>query len=192
MATKPAKKQARGMKKSAPAARTGAAKAAPPRAKAPAARPAAAAAKPRPKAAAKTARRGVPERRKQKSLRLRDLSPAFTVGDLAASLRFYVDGLGFTVKHRWERDGKLLGAQLIAGLCEISIGQDDWAKGRDRAKGVGFRVYLETVQNLGELAVRIRANGYAADGPTKEPWGATTVTVTDPDGFKLTFHDPMD
>ena len=38
----------------------------------------------------------------------------------------------------------------------------------------------------------IRKEEPKKEGPKKEPWGATTVTVTDPDGFKLTFHDPMD
>lgn len=144
------------------------------------------------KAKVKAAASGrVPERRKQKSLRLRSLSPSFTVNDLDRSLLFYVQGLGFTVKQRWEQDGRLMGVMLLAGNCEIGIGQDDWAKGRDRVKGVGFRIYAETVQDLDQLAERIRGQGFTADGPKTESWGATTVTVTDPDGFMITFHEVM-
>ena len=186
MATKRSKKQARSAKKAGPTAKSrvvargaGAAKAKP-KARADARM------KPKAKGAVQA---GVPESRKQKSLRLRTLSPSFTVNDLGQSLRFYVEGLGFTVKDRWEHGGRLMGVMLAAGRCELGIGQDDWAKGRDRVKGVGFRIYAETVQDLGALAERIRAHGFTAQGPTKESWGATTVTVTDPDGFKLTFTE---
>ena len=128
------------------------------------------------------------ERRKTEpeSLRLRSLSPALTADDLEKSLGFYVDGLGFTVKERWEEEGKLLGVMLVAGCCELGLSQDDWAKGRDRKKGVGFRIFAETAQNLDAIAARLRENGVEPDGPKDEPWGARALTATDPDGFKIT------
>ncbi len=193
MATTAKKKQARGAKRAVPAAKTkAAAKGNPTMAKSKAKVKARANArmKPRSKAKAPT-KAGGPDQRKQKSLRLRSLSPSFTVNDLERSLLFYVEALGFTVKQRFEHDGQLMGVMLLAGQCEFGIGQDDWAQGRGRVKGVGFRVYAETAQDLGQLAERIRAHGFAADGPKKEAWGATTVTVTDPDGFKITFHEMM-
>ena len=122
------------------------------------------------------------------SLRLRALSAALTVDDLERSLRFYVDGLGFTVRERWEDDGKLKGVDLVAGACSLGISQDDWAKGRDRIKGVGFRLFAETAQDLEMLAERVRGRGIEVDGPKTEPWGARTVTVVDPDGFKVTLY----
>ncbi|HVS02407.1 MAG TPA: VOC family protein [Thermoanaerobaculia bacterium] len=122
------------------------------------------------------------------SLRLRTLSAALTVDDLERSRRFYVDGLGFIVRERWEDEGKLLGLDLVAGACSLGISQDDWAKGRERGKGVGFRLFAETGQDLEALARRFRDNGIEVDGPKTEPWGMRTVTVVDPDGFKLTLH----
>lgn len=128
------------------------------------------------------------ERRRSdpQSLRLRALSAALTVDDLERSRRFYVDGLGFTIKDRWEVDGKLLGLELVAGSCTLGLSQDDWAKGRDRAKGVGFRLFAETAQDLDALAGRFRRGGIEAEGPKIEPWGERTLSVADPDGFKLT------
>ncbi len=120
------------------------------------------------------------------SLRLRSISPALTADDLERSLRFYVDAVGFTVEDRWEQDGKLLGVMLVAGACRIGLSQDDWAKGRDRTKGIGFRIFAETAQDLDALAARLREHGVEPDGPKTEPWGDRTLTVTDPDGFKLT------
>lgn len=129
-----------------------------------------------------TSRRHAPE-----SLRLRAISPALTADDLERSLRFYVDALGFTIEDRWEEAGKLLGVMLVAGTCHIGLSQDNWAKGRDRRKGVGFRIFAETAQDLDALAERLREHGVEPDGPKTEPWGDRTLTVTDPDGFKLTF-----
>lgn len=74
-------------------------------------------------------------RQNPQSLRLRSLTPSYTVDGLEASLAFYVDGLGFTLDERWEDE---------------------------------------------------------CDGPKTEPWGSRTLTVVDPDGFKLTFTPPQD
>jgi len=120
------------------------------------------------------------------SLRLRSLSPALTADDLEASVRFYVDALGFTVHERWEEEGKLLGVMLVAGACHFGLSQDDWGKGRDRQKGVGFRIFAETAQDLDAIAARLREHGVEPDGPKTEPWGQRALTATDPDGFKIT------
>jgi uncharacterized glyoxalase superfamily protein PhnB len=124
------------------------------------------------------------------SLRLRALSPACTVDDLERSLKHYVDGLGFTVRDRWEEEGKLLGVMLVAGTVMIGLSQDDWSKGRGRTKGVGTSLYAQTTQDLDALAARCRARGIEVDGPKTEPWGARTLAVVDPDGFKLVFTPP--
>lgn len=126
-------------------------------------------------------RRAEPE-----SLRLRNPSPALTVDDVEASLRFYVDALGFTVEERWEEDGKLQGVMLLAGSCRIGLSQDDWKKGRDRPKGIGFRIFAETAQDLDALAARLREHGVEPDGPKEQPWGGRALSVGDPDGFQLT------
>lgn len=150
----------------------------------------AAAKKPAPasKRAAATASR-ITARREPESLRLRELTPSFTVGDIERSLRCYVDGLGFTVQERWESEGRLQGLMLVAGKCHIGLSQDDWARGRDRVKGVGVRIWAETTQDLDALAERARAHGFEVDGP-KEQWGTRILTVTDPDGFKISLQPP--
>lgn len=124
-------------------------------------------------------------------LRLRSVTPTFTVDDLDRSLRFYADGLGFEVSERWEEEGKLLGVMLTAGSTQFGLSQDDWSRGRDREKGVGFRIWAATEQDLDELAQRLRQKGIEHDGPKTESWGSRTLTVVDPDGFKLTFSSPQ-
>jgi uncharacterized glyoxalase superfamily protein PhnB len=122
-------------------------------------------------------------------LELGELMVALTADDVERSLRFYADGLGFTVEERMEEDGKLLGVMLVAGGCHLGLSQDDWAKGRDRKKGIGLRMFVDTLdQDLDALAARFRANGVEVDGPKTESWGERALSVEDPDGFKLTLN----
>ncbi len=122
-------------------------------------------------------------------LELGELMVALTADDVERSLHFYADGLGFTVEERMEKDGKLLGVMLVAGACHLGLSQDDWGKGRDRKKGIGFRMFVDTMdQDLDALAARFREQGIEVDGPKTESWGERALTVEDPDGFKLTLN----
>jgi uncharacterized glyoxalase superfamily protein PhnB len=130
-----------------------------------------------------------PERRSEPvSLRLQQIVPSLTVGDIEASLAWYRDILGFHIREKWEHDGKVMGASLVAGTAHLMLGQDDWAKGRDRAKGEGFRLYLNTSRSVDELAAGIESRGGTLDAqPEDMPWGARIFSIVDPDGFKITF-----
>lgn len=126
------------------------------------------------------------------TLALSSASPSFTVGDLEMSLAFYRDVLGFGVEEIWKSDeGSVMGVSLKAGDVSFMIGQDDWKRGRDRKKGEGFRVYCETKKKVDDLAKRIEAKGGRLDqGPTDQPWGVRDISLTDPDGFKITIAGP--
>lgn len=129
-----------------------------------------------------------PKRKKPENLRLRSASPSITVNDLEKSLVFYRDVLGFHVKERWMHDGKLGGVELVAGVVSFFVGQDDWKKGKDRVKGVGFRIFCTTVQNIDALAAQIKARGgKLLEEPKDQSWGTRDFAVADPDGFKITF-----
>ena len=126
-------------------------------------------------------------RKKPETLRLRTITPSFTVNDFPRSLAWYRDVMGFHVIDEWKTDGKVVGAQLRAGTVDVMIGQDDFAMGRDRKKGVGFRIYCGTRQNLDHLAAAIKARGgQLLQEPTDQPWGSRDFAVMDPDGFKIT------
>lgn len=124
---------------------------------------------------------------KPESLRFRSAAPSLTVGDIEASLAWYRDVLGMTVKERWEHEGRLAGVELAAGNVSFYLSQDDWQKGRDRRKGEGFRLYCTTTQNVDVLGVLIRERGgRLLQEPHDEPWGGRSFLVADPDGFKVT------
>ena len=114
------------------------------------------------------------------------IAPGITANDLAKSIHFYVEGLGFTITRRNEADGQLRFVMLQAGDAEIGLGQDDFAKGKDRAKGVGMRLYITTDQDLTQMAARARGAGLTLDHDVMEmPWGQMAFALTDPDGFKI-------
>jgi uncharacterized glyoxalase superfamily protein PhnB len=183
---RPAKRSARKTAPARPAARR--------TTKAPARRPAKA-----PARAAKPARpvlsprsvldRTIDKRRNDpQTLRLRAFEPSLTVNDIQRSLGFYTKILGFIEGQRMTgKDGALTGVMVKAGACTIGLSQDDWSKGRDRVKGIGVRLWCETVQDINALADRIKnAGGVLTDGPTdNKEWKMQMLGINDPDGYHV-------
>jgi len=134
------------------------------------------------------ARKARPVRKQPESLRLSSVTPSLTVNDLQRSIGFYRDVLGFHLVDEWKHNGQVVGVQLKAGVVSIMLGQDDFAKGRDRKKGEGFRLYCSTKQDIDQVADLIKARGGSLlEEPKDQPWGARDFAVMDPDGFKITF-----
>jgi uncharacterized glyoxalase superfamily protein PhnB len=127
-------------------------------------------------------------RRSPETLRLRSVTPAFTVNDLHRSLAFYTEVLGFVVKERWTDGSVLRGVMLVAGACELGLSQDNWAKGRDRKKGEGVRIWCDTAQDVDALAARVKAAGHALTEAPQDRWGGRNFSLDDPDGFHITVH----
>jgi uncharacterized glyoxalase superfamily protein PhnB len=139
------------------------------------------------KRATRTAKKSPRPRTQPEGLTLSSVAPSFTVDDLEKSIAWYRDVLGLVVKDRWEHEGKLMGVEMRAGGTTFMLGQDDWKKGRDRAKGEAFRIYCDTTQDVDRLAEQIKARGgRLAEEPRDESWGARSLSVEDPDGFKIT------
>ena len=126
------------------------------------------------------------KRQQPESLRLRSITPTFTVSDMERSLAWYRDGLGFYVGARYEDGGRLKGAMLKAGACEFGLSQDDFSQGRDRVKGLGFRIWGNTTQDIDAIAARLRAFGGKILEEPGNRWDAYSFTAQDPDGFKIT------
>ena len=117
----------------------------------------------------------------------RALTASLTVKDLQKSLDWYHEVVGFAIDQRHERGGKLVAVSLRSGDVRLLIGQDDGAKGLDRAKGEGFSLMITTTQDVDALARRIKAKGGSLETePADMPWGPRMFRIKDPDGFKLT------
>jgi uncharacterized glyoxalase superfamily protein PhnB len=130
---------------------------------------------------------GANRRAEPQSFRGRALTASLTVKDLETSLAWYHDVVGFTVDRKHEREGKLVAVSLKAGNVRLLIGQDDGAKGWDRAKGEGFSLQITTDQHVDGIASRIKELGGTLESePADMPWGVRMFRLRDPDGFRLT------
>ncbi len=75
---------------------------------------------------------------------------------------------------------------MTVGMVDFLLGQDDFAKGRDRTKGAGLRLYCITGQDVDQLAAAIKEHGgKLVQEPQDQPWGARDFAVADPDGFLI-------
>ena len=121
-----------------------------------------------------------------RTLHGKSVMPSLTVDNLQQSLDFF-SGLGFEIEDRWEDKGVLLGAMLKAGDTRLGLSQDDGKKGRDRVKGVGMRLYIETADDIDQVAARARAAGVTLTSePHDTEWGSRAFEVMEPSGFALT------
>ena len=122
---------------------------------------------------------------------LQKMAAGITANDAAASIKWYCDVLGFSLKERWEQEGVFLGGSVVHGEVAVNIGQDDWKLGRDRKKGQGVRFFITTADNIDAYAKGITSRGQTLEHEPKDEWGFRAFSVADPDGYKITFLKPL-
>jgi catechol 2,3-dioxygenase-like lactoylglutathione lyase family enzyme len=119
--------------------------------------------------------------------------PVLHVSDVEASLRFYIDRLGFTSPWRYEEDGKVHIAQVDRQGCAIILA-DTWPA--KIGKGLIF-ISLNVEPPTDEAATAaldaLRAELEAKGAPVKDgSWGYRLLVIDDPDGNQLFFNYPAD
>lgn len=122
------------------------------------------------------------------------LGCSITCKDLAASIRFYRDAIGFAVAQQFEHEGKVVAAVMAAGSIHVVLNQDDGKLGWDRIKGQGFTLQFNVVSaaDVDAAAARIKAaGGTLLSEPADRPWGARMFQFHDLDGFKLGVSTPL-
>jgi len=120
--------------------------------------------------------------------------PFFNVTDLEASLRFYVDGLGFAVTNRWVPEGRLRWCWLELGDTALML-QQYWRDGRPGGAppgplGLGVSICFMCSDAIA-IYREITSRGIAAQRPHvgNRLW---VTSVSDPDGYRLEFESPTD
>jgi catechol 2,3-dioxygenase-like lactoylglutathione lyase family enzyme len=119
--------------------------------------------------------------------------PVLHVKDVDASIRFYLDRLGFTTSWRFEEGGKAYVAQVDRGDCALIL-SNHWPE--KVGKGLMF-ISLNPAQEGKEALTaavdELRAELERRGAPVKDGrWGYRLIVVDDPDGNQLFFNYPAD
>lgn len=127
-------------------------------------------------------------------LNIQYAAPLFMVSNMENSLKFYVDGLGFTMKNAWTPRGKIEwcwlqreGGPLM--LQEVRISTDKTFLSGNQP-GAGVSIWFQC-QNSLILYHEFIERGVNAGEPFVGN-GLWDVKVTDPDGYNLHFESPTD
>ena len=118
------------------------------------------------------------------------LDAALTVRDLAASVAWYRDVVGFAVDREYQREGQLFAVAVRAWAVRLLLSQDNGARGADCVKGEGFSLQLTTTQDINALAAQIEARGGTLASAPADVWGARAFRIQDPDGFRFAISSP--
>ena len=125
---------------------------------------------------------------------LKQAVPFFGITDIEASLRFYVDGLGFAIKHRWEPDGRIRWCWLERDGVVLML-QEFWKDGRPGGAPPGILGNGMSVCFMCEDAIAVYHEALARGLSPARPYVGNRLWVTsfvDPDGYRVDFESPTD
>jgi lactoylglutathione lyase len=125
---------------------------------------------------------------------LKQTVPFFGVTNIEASVRFYVEGLGFSMTKDWRPEGKLRWCWLERGEAALML-QEFWKDGQHmnvpaEKLGVGVSICIICEDALA-LYREFKACGLAASRPFVGN-GMWVTSLTDPDGYRLDFESYTD
>ena len=117
--------------------------------------------------------------------------PVLHVTDVEASLRFYVNRLGFTSPWRYDEDGRARVAQVDRQGCALILA-DNWPE--KIGKGLLFislnvepATHETATAAVDGLRAELEAKGVAVN---EGSWGYRLLVIDDPDGNQLFFNYP--
>jgi lactoylglutathione lyase len=129
------------------------------------------------------------------ALNVKQAVPFFNVTNMAASLRFYLDGLGFRLTNKWTPDGSIRWCWLELDDVAIML-QEYWNDGKHGPGapagklGQGVSVCFMCAD-----AIAIHHDARARGLTPQPPYvgnGLWVTSLLDPDGYHLDFESPTD
>jgi lactoylglutathione lyase len=125
---------------------------------------------------------------------VKQVVPFFCVSDMERSLRYYVDGLGFTRTNQWIVDGKMRWCWLQLGGAALMLqtcGQKILSSLPPGAKlGQGVSIWFQCEDAIA-LYHEFLSRGIEASEPQVGN-GLWDTMLSDPDGYRLNFESPTD
>jgi lactoylglutathione lyase len=123
---------------------------------------------------------------------VKQVVPFLCVSSMERSIRHYIDGLGFTMKHKWVVDGKLRWCWLELGSAALMLqefakeGHDSWVPTCKVGEGVSLCFQCND-------AIALYHQFRSRDVEASEPQVGNSLwdfQVSDPDGYQLHFASP--
>ncbi len=130
----------------------------------------------------------------QPELNVQQVVPFFAVVDIETSVRFYVDGLGFTMTKTWIDEDKLRWCWLELGGAALMLqefareGHDSWVPECKVGEGVSLNFICRDALALYHA---FTARGIQAGQPFVGN-GMWVTSLVDPDGYHLYFESDTD
>jgi catechol 2,3-dioxygenase-like lactoylglutathione lyase family enzyme len=125
---------------------------------------------------------------------LRQAVPFLNVTNMDASLRFYIEGLGFAIVRRWDPEGRIRWCWLERDRVAVML-QEYWKDERPGGAPVGPLGQGVTVCFMCADAIAVyhdaRSRGLAPSRPFVGN-GLWVTSLADPDGYRLDFESPTD
>ena len=129
---------------------------------------------------------------------LRQAVPFFMVKDIDASVRFYVDGLGFEMTHEWIDEGKLRWCWLQRGGAAVMLQEylregphATPVNGSPAKAGEASRSISSATMRFGFIVRSPRA-AFALRGNRSSETALWVTPLEDPDGYHLFFESITD
>lgn len=113
--------------------------------------------------------------------------PFFLVSNMESSLRFYLEGLGFTMKLKWIDEGQLQWCWLEIGEASLMLQVSNRDEGK---RGVGVSICFMCRDAIA-IYHELKSRGIDVATPFVGN-GLWVTSVSDPDGYRLDFESPTD
>jgi predicted lactoylglutathione lyase len=125
---------------------------------------------------------------------VKEVIPFLAVSEMERSVRYYMDGLGFTMTQQWVDDGMLRWCCLALGGAKVMLqefrkeGHGSWIPKGKLGEGVSLCFICEDA-----LAIYHEATSREIEASEPQVGNAMWVTsLTDPDGYRIDFESVTD
>jgi lactoylglutathione lyase len=125
---------------------------------------------------------------------VRQAVPFFGITNIEASIRFYVDGLGFKLTRHWAPEGRIRWCWLEHGDAALML-QEYWKDGRPGGAPAGPLGQGVSICFMCADAISVYHAAIARGLTPARPFVGNKLWVTsltDPDGYHLDFESPTD
>lgn len=116
------------------------------------------------------------------------LEPILWVNNIERSVAYYREKLGFDLRMAMNGpDGAMVHASVSNGTVSLMLGYKDGVPADPARSGGGAELYINTDDVDALYRQALNAGTAITNEIADQYWGDRTFTVTDPDGYVLTF-----